>query len=303
LKKCGRCGTEILAGQLVCPHCGKPQRRAREVRCRHCGTVSSRSLVTCPACGEPLRHDWLRPVLLGSVVFFGVLLGFVVGPWLQRGAESFRPPLNLGTVQAAVSEVPVLVQVPTITPSLTPSITPTPTQTPTRTPTPSLTPTPTTTPTPTQTPTSTATETPTATATRVWPTWTAMPKTPATATPSPTAAIAPPVLLQPEDNAPFFNGERANITLVWAGSHSLRADECFLVTLRWTERGAPANNLICVRQTSWFVPNALYLRADQETERKYSWSVRVARQSTGSNGSLSYIPLSAPSVEWSFYWK
>jgi hypothetical protein len=115
--------------------------------------------------------------------------------------------------------------------------------------------------------------------------------------------IAPAVLLQPEDNAPFFNGERANITLVWASSHSLKTDECYQVTLRWTERGAPANSLICVRETSWFVPNALYLRADQETERKYSWSVRLVKGSTGPDGSTNYIPLSAPSVEWSFYWQ
>ena len=39
-------------GQLVCPHCGKPQRRPRKARCRHCGTVSRGDLEVCPASEE-----------------------------------------------------------------------------------------------------------------------------------------------------------------------------------------------------------------------------------------------------------
>jgi RNA polymerase subunit RPABC4/transcription elongation factor Spt4 len=303
LKKCGRCGTEIVAGQVVCPHCGKRQRRPRQVRCRHCGAIGNRSLAVCPACGQELRHDWLRPALLGSVAVVGLVLGLFGASALRRGIESFNPKAAISTVQAVVSEVPVLVQVPTITPSLTPSVTPTPTKTPTTTPTPTLTPTPSLTPTPTQTPTATPTRTPTSTPTRVWPTWTPKPKATPTATPSPTPAIDPPELVQPENRAPFLEGAKSYIRLSWTSSHTLEPDECFLVTLRWTEKGAPASDSVCIQGLYWFVDNGLYLRADQETERVYFWSVRVAHKTSRQDGSTTYAPLSAPSEEWSFYWK
>jgi hypothetical protein len=93
------------------------------------------------------------------------------------------------------------------------------------------------------------------------------------------------------------------IKLEWQSTHTLQVDECYLVTLRWTEKGAPARAENCVQDTHWFVPEALHLRADQETERVYFWSVRVARKETDSEGNEAYIPLSPSSAEWSFHWK
>jgi len=302
LRKCSRCGTDILAGQLVCPHCGKPQRQPRQVRCRYCGTVSSQSHNVCPSCGERLRHDWLRPILLTVAVITGLVLGAVAAPWLRSSLSKFRPSVAVSRVQAVASEVPVLMEVPSVTPSLTPSITPTPTNTPTTTPTPTMTSVPTLTPTPTETPTATSTPTPTPTPTRVWPTWTPKPRASPTATPTPRPTIAPPALVQPEEAAPL-DGESAIIKLTWSSAHTLKPGECYLVALRWTEAGAPAGTSVCVQETSWFVPEALYLRADQETDRAYYWSVQVVQSQTDADGNASYVPLSLSSEERSFHWK
>jgi hypothetical protein len=109
-------------------------------------------------------------------------------------------------------------------------------------------------------------------------------------------------LVQPEDAAPF-EGENAIIKLTWSGDHTLKTDECYRVTLRWTEAGAPASTDVCVQETSWFVPEALYLRADQETERAYYWRVQVVQQQTDGDGNATYVPLSQFSEERSFHWK
>jgi hypothetical protein len=93
------------------------------------------------------------------------------------------------------------------------------------------------------------------------------------------------------------------IRLAWRSSHTLARDECFLVNLSWTERGAPANNEACLQQTYWYIDSLLYLRADQETGRIYYWTVRLARGQTSAEGSTTYIPLSPPSEERYFYWK
>jgi RNA polymerase subunit RPABC4/transcription elongation factor Spt4 len=295
LRQCSRCDTEIFTGQLVCPHCGKSQRRPRRVRCRYCGAVSRRSLEVCPRCGERLQHDWLRPVLIGSVVVTGVVLAVIVVPWLVQGLARFRPSLAVSRVQAVASEVPVFVEVPTLTPSLTPSVTPTPTNTPTPTLTPSLTPTPTPTPTATETPTPTPTETPTATPTRFRPSATP------TDTPTPLPTVAPPTLVEPEDGE--THGESSIFRLAWRGNHTLKPDEFYEVTLRWTEGGAPASDQKHLQQTFWFVDQALFLRADQETDRIYYWSVRVVRKGTDAEGNAAFSPLSPSSEEWSFYWR
>ena len=298
MKKCSRCGTELLTGQLVCPHCGKPQRRPRQARCRHCGTVSNRTFSVCPACGEPLRHDWLRPFLIGAGLVAVVALVLLVGPWLLQGLRRVQPSRAINTVQAMASEVPVLVAVPTLTPSLTPSLTPTPTHTPTSTPTPTVTPSPTLTPTPTSTPTATPTNTasPTPTRTRRPPTPTVV-----TATPTPLPTLEPPVPIEPEDGAPF--GDRDTFKLAWRSSHTLKPDECFLVTVRYTNAGSEVNLPVCVQATYWWVDEALYLQADQETDRVYNWSVRIARIETDEEGNETYVPLGASSEEWSFYWR
>jgi hypothetical protein len=108
--------------------------------------------------------------------------------------------------------------------------------------------------------------------------------------------------LRPEDGA-LFGGENAKIELAWSSGHTLRVDECFLINVRWTELGAPASTQVCVQTTSWFVDEVLHLRADQETDRVYGWSVRLAREETGEGGADQYSPFSPPSEERSFYWR
>jgi hypothetical protein len=245
-----------------------------------------------------LREDWFRPVLIASVLVVAVALVVLVGPWLLRQLESFRPSLALGTVQAVASEVPLLVEIPTLTPSLTPSITPTPTNTPTTTPTPSSTPSPTLTPTPTATPT----DTPTATASPT-PTRTRRPATPTLPadTPTPAPTVAPPILVEPEEGVPF--AENDIFKVAWRSSHTLKPDECYLVTIRYTHQGAEVRLPVCVQETFWWVDHALYLQADQETGRVYYWSVRVVRKETDADGNEAFAPLGPPSEEWSFYWR
>lgn len=302
MKKCSRCGSEILTGQIVCPKCGKPQRRPHKVRCRYCGTSSNRSLEVCPGCGEPLKRDWRRPVLLvGGAVLVLVLVAILV-PWLRHTWQSFRPAVAVATVQSMAVDMPVLVEVPTLTSTLTPSVTPTSTRTPTPTPTPSLTPMPTLTPTPTNTPTPTFTPTPTPTPTATRRQSTATPQPTDTSTPTPLPTVVAPSAVEPEDGA-LFSGEDAVIKLAWRSSHTLARDECFLVNLRWTEGGAPAGDKVCVQQTSWYVDKQFHLRADQETERIYYWTVRLARRTTDSDGAAEFVALSQPSAERSFYWK
>ncbi len=298
MKKCSRCGTELHDGQLVCPHCGKPQRLPRRVRCRYCGTIGSRSLEVCPNCGERLQQDWLRSLAIGAALLIAVALVLIVGPWLLRVLEEFRPSRAISTVQAIASEVPVLVDVPTLTPSLTPSITPTPTNTPTRTPMPSQTPSPTLTPTPTETPTPTPTETASPTPTR-----TRRPATPTrpTETPTPLPTVAPPTPTEPEDGTSL--GSNANFKLAWLSNHTLKPDECYLVTLRYTHMGAEVRMPLCVQETYWWVDEGLYLQADQETDRVYYWSVRVVRKVVGEDEEETFVPLSPSSEEWSFYWR
>ena len=293
----------MLDGQAVCPHCGKPQRQPRQVHCRYCGSVGSRGLEVCPNCGEPLRQDWLRPILIASIAVVFLGSAYFGGSWLVERLASFRPAAAVGTVQALVSDVPGFVEVPTLTPSLTPSTTPTPTPTPTTTPTPTQTPLPTLTytptPTPTNTPTATPTDTPLPTPTRVRPSATPTPPPP---TPTPLPTVVPPVLLLPEDGAPY-DGEKAIIKLSWQSRHTLESDECYLVSVRWTEGGAPAATAVCVQQTQWFADASLYLRADQETDRVYYWSVRVVQGQLDDDGQATYTPLSPASEERSFFWR
>jgi hypothetical protein len=237
-------------------------------------------------------------VLIAVVLVATTALVVLVGPWLLRELGRFQPSLALGTVQAVASEVPVLVEVPTLTPSLTPSITPTPTNTPTTTPTPSSTPSPTLTPTPTATPT----DTPTATASPT-PTRTRRPATPTqpadTPTPAPTVAV--PILLEPDEGAPF--AENDIFRLAWRSSHTLKPDECYLVTIRYTRQGSEVRLPVCVQGTFWWVDKALYLQADQETDRVYYWSVQVVKKGIDEDGDEIFVPLSMPSAESSFYWR
>jgi RNA polymerase subunit RPABC4/transcription elongation factor Spt4 len=306
VKKCSRCGTEIVEGGLVCPHCGKRQRVSPKIRCRQCGALSRQNLAVCPTCGERLQRGWRRPLLIGFFVVVALTAGLIVLPWLPTALDRFRPAVAVSTVQAIASEVPVLVEVPTLTPTLTPSTTPTLTNTPTPTPTPSLTPTPTPSPTPTETPTPTLTASPTATETRVWPTWTPTPETlppTLTPTPPPVPTSPPPQIVRPENGA-IFEGASADVELAWRSSHTLRPEECFLVIVRWTEQGRAMAAQGCFQATSWYLPSELiYGRADQETGRQYTWDVRLARKAMDASGVETYTPLGPASSELAFYWR
>ena len=302
MKRCARCGTEILAGQVVCPQCGKPQRQPGQIRCRHCGTASRSDLEVCPGCGERLQRGWLRPILRTIVVVasLAAVLALVLGLALliQRAWDLIQPEKVVSQVQSLPNK---MIQVPSLTPTLTPSVTPTPTNTPTVTPTPTLTPTPTPTFTPTETPTPTLTATPTPTLT-----FTPSPTRRATATPiAPTATpmptVAPPVPVEPENGS--THSPDATFRLGWTADYTLKPDECFLITIRWTEQGVAATMPLCVQETHWYVQKeGLYGKADQETGRAYNWSVRLARKGIDADGKETYTPFSPPSVEWVFYW-
>jgi hypothetical protein len=114
--------------------------------------------------------------------------------------------------------------------------------------------------------------------------------------------VAPPALVRPEDQS-VFRGQTASIELVWRSSHTLKPDECYVIVLRWTEGGAPASERRCIQATSWFVDSQLYLRADQETERLYQWSVSLARKQTDPEDGEQFVPFSPSSEEWLFFWK
>jgi hypothetical protein len=236
-------------------------------------------------------------IAVGFVVV--VALVMLVGPRLLQSLEGFRPARAIGTVQAMASDVPVLVEVPTLTPSLTPSITPSPTSTPTNTPTPTVTPSPTLTPTPTPTPTATPTDTPSPTPTR-----TRRPPTPTRPPPTPTPmpTVSAPILVGPEDGA-TFGGADAVIRLAWQSNHTLKSGECFLLIVRYVGSGSEVELPVCLQETQWWVDDGLYLQADQETDRAYHWRVLVAREEIDEEGNVSYVPLGPASREWTFYWR
>lgn len=243
--------------------------------------------------------------MLGSIVLAGLILGLLGGPSLFRTLTRFEPELAVSTVQAVAEDLPVLMHVPTLTPSLTPSITPTPTNTPTSTPTPTVTPTPTLTPTPTHTRTATPTPTITPTPTRAWPTWTpAPPATPTsilpTATPEP--VLSAPELLMPEAGT-VYAGEGASIELTWRSSHTLSSDEYFEVVIRYVSGGATISAPVYVQRPAWFVSKMLHGKADQESNRMYTWSVRLVRKRTADDGTEEYVPISGFSEERTFHWK
>jgi hypothetical protein len=76
-----------------------------------------------------------------------------------------------------------------------------------------------------------------------------------------------------------------------------------LVNLRYTHGGSLANLQVCVQETYWWVDESLYGEADQETDRVYYWSVRVARKDVDAEGKEIYLPLGPASEEWGFYWR
>jgi hypothetical protein len=112
----------------------------------------------------------------------------------------------------------------------------------------------------------------------------------------------PPTILRPEDEA-VFSGAGASIELAWTSDHILTPNEYFEVILRYTQQGARVELPVYVQSASWFVDEALYLAADQETNRIYYWRVRLVRKVTDEDGNVDYVPLSGASVERSFHWR
>jgi len=234
------------------------------------------------------------------VASLAVVLALVAGLVLliRQALDRIQPDKVMSQVQSFPD---TMIKVPTVTPTLTPSTTPTPTNTPTLTPTPTHTPTPTPTFTPTETPTPTltATPTPTLTSTRS-PTRkaTAVPATPAV---TPMPSVAPPVLVEPENGS--THSPDATFRLGWTADYTLKSDECFLITIRWTQQGDAAAMPVCVQETYWYVTkDGLYGLADQDTGRAYHWSVRLARKGVDAGGKETYTPFGPPSVERVFYW-
>jgi hypothetical protein len=241
---------------------------------------------------------------LAGLVIAVLAVGLAVGPSLYHGLTHFEPRVAVSTVQAAAEDMPVFVHVPTLTPSLTPSVTPTPTNTPPPTPTPTITPSPTLTPTPTHTPPATSTPTPSPTATRAWPTWTPVTPTklPPTATATPAPNLPAPELLIPR-HRDAYEGADTSIELTWRSDHTLTANEYFEIAIRYVSQGSPVSVPVYTQRTSWFVSPLLYGAADQESERRYTWSVRLVRKRAGADGNDEYDPLSSWSEERVFYWR
>lgn len=118
-------------------------------------------------------------------------------------------------------------------------------------------------------------------------------------TPAPT--VSPPVLVSPEDGT-SYNGAGAIIELAWSSNHTPTATEYFEVTVRYSQAGVEVRLPVYIQTTSWFASTSLLGRADQESGRRHTWSVRVVRQETGSDGEPTYVPLSPASQERTFYW-
>ena len=106
----------------------------------------------------------------------------------------------------------------------------------------------------------------------------------------------------PEAGA-VFNGSNTNIEFIWQSSHTLTANEYFEIAVRYVSQGNPVVVPVYVQRASWFVSEMLYGQADLESEREYSWSVRLVRKRSGSDGNDEYVPISGWSDERDFYWK
>ena len=107
--------------------------------------------------------------------------------------------------------------------------------------------------------------------------------------------------IEPENGSPHSQGD--TFRLGWQSSYTLKPDECYLITVRYTHQGNAGATQICVQETSWYVDKGLYGLADQETGRIYYWNVRLARKSVDADGKETYTPFSLPSEEWIFYWQ
>lgn len=89
----------------------------------------------------------------------------------------------------------------------------------------------------------------------------------------------------------------------WTTAYTLGPDQFFEIILRYTRQGSEVVLPVYVQVAQWFVDPALYLQADQETNRAYHWRVRAVLKVTDAAGQVTYVPLSTSSEEQVFYWK
>jgi hypothetical protein len=185
--------------------------------------------------------------------------------------------------------LPKRVQVPSVaflaTRTFTPMPTPTATRTATRTPrpTPSFTPTtlpPTETPLPTNPPTATSPPLPSST---------------------PTPPFAAPRLLAPEDRAEFSGGG-AQLELRWEPAGGLNDDEWYALSVRYLTDGVVQYSGTWTKETSWILPEALYMMAGHD-ERAFEWDVAVVQQTgTKPDGGREGVALGPISETRTFFW-
>ena len=127
--------------------------------------------------------------------------------------------------------------------------------------------------------------------------------TPLAPTPTPAPYLPAPVLTGPGDQA-SCGGDKAQILLEWEPVPGMTAGDSYMITLNWTQLGAPQNYFWYAPSTASTqrVPLQLWGQADQLPARAYRWSVRAVRLTTDGQGGELIIPLSPASETRTFYW-
>jgi hypothetical protein len=282
--RCPTCGAEVKPGLSMCPWCGANVRRIRplrgKLRCRSCQRRVPSGLTVCPHCGAQLRRSWQKPLqllltlaILAALVYLGIT-------YLPRYSVELEK--QWAKVQAWRGRL----RPPEVTFLVTPTFTATPTGT--------------------RTPTPTFTRTPTFTWTAVPPTETPLPPTvTATRRPAPTRTPTPPFVtpnLVAPDNGLEFRGGDTQITLRWEPTGLLAEDEWYAVSLRFMAGGIAQYSGTWTKETSWVVPNELYMKAG-ESERTFEWDVTVMKQTgTKPDGGREGVVVSATSEKHTFVW-
>jgi hypothetical protein len=231
-------------------------------------------LAVCPYCGADLRHGW-RPYLRVVAVLTAVgALAYAAWAWVPW---------------QALAELPGKVDLPQVSFLVTPTFTRGPTYT----------------------PTVTRTREPTATRTAMMvpPTATATPPPPTateyvapTATPTTAPRFPPVVLTSPVDEALFVGGGSV-IQLVWATAGALAEDEWYALSLRYWTDGAEQYSGTWSKETSWTVPQELFMRAGQN-ERTFEWDVTIMREAgTSEDGGRAGTPVNGVSEARTFVWQ
>ncbi len=245
------------------------------------------TLYTCPHCGAYLEpKSWpILQVSFGAIAIVALIFATLQWtPTLRNRTEEVSLLINPPTA------TPTFTATPTSTPTFTPTPTPTPTETVTATPTTTATPTST----PTFTPTPTSTDTPQPGVPTTTPTF--------TVTPTPTPKFSKPVLLGPEEDRVFGQGEE--LVLRWEDMGPLGPNEFYAVRLIWQQDGQPAYGGTNIKENFWIVPSEAYWGlADEFTGRQYEWYVYIEEISANDDGQKVGRPASEVSDTLSFLWQ